>query len=944
MQVDMLEFFGMGSPRESAQALFLAGTLDRIIFKYNESPERLSQTGIRLSELIPSHGVIDFRTERLNHVFRASESRYGGAYINARLRPWVNSWAELMIYGGYHRVQINASSDRSKLISPDVLAGMFSLELPELASVVISAPGSWNHVDSNLARGIALLDSGSLVLPRDRLQFPSTLRDRFVNESDIVRTQDAGLESGSLGDSRENLPHYNAGLIIGTSSNRERDALDIFLTQENRVRAPAAIFIQKKRERPSVTGRLLDAAMERSGLMFASVIPSEGDYATDELLVKILASDYEDIAGLGDVVFRTHRNFLRGNGYGVSEFGGLRDREMQPLVRLRPALLKEILVDPRKHIDALIDGRFPPYDFAVYDMAAADSVAQRGITQLEELRQLEKNTGKRYVQLQVFAFTETVDDGQRRESVLRSSSDYVAKLSIDSLFDVSTTADRHFPSYERFGAGDESSKLDVIFTPLFLGEEATFSKGQIDTITVPKSGPSSSAKFAFTTPANLRDFRVRIVISHRTAVLQTLIFALEPLAGDQEVGIPYRLVVESELAEEFSYARPEQMKFDLSLILNDNLRGKPGVISIQNTEAVFFEPTGWEEFVSNVQDTLATLTAQKETPADLFDEEFVSTLRTLAWHGRTALKNFRFQAPQLNVSAAKNIQVVEAVTGAFLPIEFFYDGDAPNMDAPLCENSKAALLGGGCHEYCGKLGTEEVLCPLSFWGLSKRIERRSSIAQQRNIAVTVPADVEVAPRTLTAALVGASSKVRQTDLDGLKATMLASLKSVFNANKWIDWRSSLTEYQPDLLVLLPHSDVHPIHPEPSLEIGADYLAYAQMSEKYVASTTEARPIVLLLGCETAVPRSKQFMNFATDFWRYGASTVVATLSGVLGRHVSRFAGELTTEIAATAGRAGTTDFGTVLLLLKRRMLAEGNPLALTLICYGDTSWRIENGH
>lgn len=920
--------------------LFLAATLDRLIFKFDKRPWDLAEAGFKLSELIPADCTIDFRNERLNHVLRDSEKYYGDSYRLIQLRAWLSEWDALTERRPF-KVRIDASHDQSKLLATEYLAGLFSYELPEINVIDIAAPRGRKGGDEFESERIAVLDaSGRPFVPVSFAGRIGTDRNRFVTSNDIAR-RDAQPE-----DNRgvRNPFRYDAGLTIVKSEARDGDALGAFLTASDPVRAPAAVFIQQREARLGVTARLLDAVMERADLVVAGVLPSTGTFEGDTELIWYIADRYQHMSQFSALIFQAGQVSARQyRDVNVVESSS-GDWEREPLILSRRYLADDPLVDPRTYLDELLGGRYADGEYFAKQRAIADSAAQRGITQIDTLRQLRQEPDKRYVQLQVHEGEQSVAAGNpgRKTSVLRASATYTAEIFLDSIWSAAAGADRFFSVYEDYAEGKPEAKLEVIFTPLFFGPNTAASKGQIGEIVVPRHGRSSSVRFLFSTPEDLRAFRVRIVIVHQTVILQTLIFALEPLSGDIRIGIPYRLVVESNLAQASTPVRPESMRFDLSLILNDDLAGEHGMLAIQGSMAVFAQALGWDTFVSNIQKTLDRMTRRKKPFTDLFDDEFLPSLRALADHGSTALTHFRRYVQGVDTSSADNIQIVEAVSGAFFPVEFFYEGEVPSTDAPICEHAREALLTGLCANDCTRKGTEDVLCPLAFWGMSKRIQRMKADPASPGGAVSVPVDIAVAPRSITAAQMAASERVTSGDLQRLEETLKAHVKSVLCVQKWKDWSLSLARHRPDLLVLLPHSDSDPIHGNHFIEIGSDHLTHGGIREKHVATCDGEKPIVLLLGCDTAATRGQQFTSLAGEFLHRGALTVVATLSEVFAQPVSVLAGDMVTEMASIGEGASMYDFGTLLLLLKRRMLSTGNALALTLVCYGDTSWYMKN--
>lgn len=155
-------------------------------------------------------------------------------------------------------------------------------------------------------------------------------------------------------------------------------------------------------------------------------------------------------------------------------------------------------------------------------------------------------------------------------------------------------------------------------------------------------------------------------------------------------------------------------------------------------------------------------------------------------------------------SAARRIQVVTARAGRFLPLELVYDRPAPDEDAELCPNWVA---GRECGPHC--FADEEdstVVCPAVFWGMSRVIERQhTTLAGREGTAFLVTATPTREQRllTVTHAVLGASEKVRATDVT---RTAKALGEDATRVATWEEWVAALKAAPSDLLVLMPHTD------------------------------------------------------------------------------------------------------------------------------------------
>lgn len=890
----LFEYLPFSDDRQAARALLLAGLFDEVIFRSRVDPEDFRSSGIDPRKLFPSSAIIMFRTERINRFLRSAKSARSATLLD-RLAKWAAHWDDIV--PSSFRLQIDPTHDRSRLAEPEFLAGLFASKIPEISGISIAVPNRHWYLPESLPILIEGRFNGAESSPR-------------VARLDAANTDDTELE---------------ASLLVFGPQEPTANALSTYISKSRTFRAPAAIFLQTVPEQQGITTRLLDVAMERSGLGFAASIPVDMNHTGAWLTA--FSTEYRRHGQLDELLLAIHRRLMPHMDM---------QQRPSPVLLVGEDFLDGYLIDPRKHLKERLRDKLDHY--AEYDSMAREAPGPlvSELNQLKSVGAVKEALKKRYVQVEIRENGAVVPT-----LLLRPSTDYTVELFLDAIIRTSITSTEPLPvDGLQFTGGTE--QLRVVLNPLFMAPDQQNVLGQAGTLTLPKEGRSTSVEFSLKTPSNLRDFRVRIIVLHQSAVLQTLILGLEPLAGDPNMGLPYRLVVESELSRKNAVARPDALKFDLTLVHNDNPDGVPGVTAYVGDIAFFTQPSGWEEFVGKTQSILSNLTASATLPDQLDDPILNGIVRRIAWAGSTALDQFVKQAPKFDYSSARNLQVIEAVNGAFIPIEFFYDGPAPDVDARLCKSARQALEHRECDPACCETRSAAVICPLSFWGLSKRIERKNSSGLDKEIAITVPRSKPVARRILDVAAVGASDRVQKVDYDDLETSLKGSLKTVHCVPTWKAWAETVASHRPNLLVLLPHTAPYPDAPEQlAMEIQNSHLLFAQMKRQHVHADDAPEPVVLLLGCETAAPKEVHFMNFASKFHAHGALLVISTVSEVRGCHVAGFAGDLAKRLKQTVGD-GPTDFGQVFLSMKRELFASGNALGLTLIAYGDTAWELDH--
>lgn len=491
---------------------------------------------------------------------------------------------------------------------------------------------------------------------------------------------------------------------------------------------------------------------------------------------------------------------------------------------------------------------------------------------------------------------------------------------------------------------DDGHDLQVAFCPL----DTSASKdgvvpAMVKTIHLPKVGPSEVAQFNFTTGADAQGFRARVLIMHRTRILQTLMLAAPTPNKDVDTDLALRQ--ESVVNPAFSSSASEKPA-DIALVGNDSAGGFAGITAVTAGGATFSEPAGLNVLVDTIESLLSKAnisTAGEDMQLD--DPKLVALMIQLASQGVALTRELKRQMNLPDFQNAKRVQVVEARSKAYLPVEFVYTGKAPTLNARLCPNARKALAAGGAdvHGTCKNAGDSGTVCPAAFWGFSKCIERQPfGLTEQHVFSIPQPGADTLAP--FKAAVLAASEKVTAADLTGaagVKTAIAEVAQTVRMATSWDDWQKDIrAKPAATLLVLLPHSDLSlDFVNMPALEIQKSWLTSVQLDEAYVLPPNGAGPgpVVLLLGCSTALA-DIPFLNFVREFKAAGASIVLGTLATVHGTHATRFVRALLGKIHL---RGTGRPFDEILLEVKREMLAEGEPFVLSLAAYGHSSWRIQ---
>lgn len=296
----------------------------------------------------------------------------------------------------------------------------------------------------------------------------------------------------------------------------------------------------------------------------------------------------------------------------------------------------------------------------------------------------------------------------------------------------------------------------------------------------------------------------------------------------------------------------------------------------------------------------------------------------------------------------ERIQILCEDADDHVPLEFVYDRGYPSSKAQWCGAGLAALkIGANTCPECqlpgqeDELGNVAVLCPYGFWSMRKVIERVSPTADGH---MSDPGATRRLLAPMTSVAFASSHLVPELERQATQQALKKHFDKVLLADDWLQWRRAVREH-PALLIVLPHHGIasrldYLEIGDANLDEALGKLSAAQIDERVVnPDALDPGPIVLLLGCQTARASETGYADLASRIHRQHASIVLGTLAQILGRH----AGPIAREFALTLANLTTpdTDFGDVMLQVRRRMLARGCLIAMCLIARGDALWRIQ---
>ncbi len=499
------------------------------------------------------------------------------------------------------------------------------------------------------------------------------------------------------------------------------------------------------------------------------------------------------------------------------------------------------------------------------------------------------------------------------------------------------------PFDEELGEVPDLEELTVTFLAPSISEPRTAS------LFLPREGTSRRVTFSMKIPAELERFDAEIRVHHQNRVVQMARLGGLVLADPAQAPPGSRISLEVVPIVPETADLGSRERVDAGIVRTD-----AGTTATADQDLVGFDDDRLGRVVREgelleILTDLATSDASRKRKL----EDAVDDLRALVFQGCELYPVIG--KPLVETLAGKpleRLQVLVDERSEFFPLELVYDLPAPATDAKLCPGWKAALSKGTCNrKHEAKEGElhPATFCPSGFWGLSKVIERKvvGSDSWRRadepagfEIAVLLAPSPEretlAAPREI---LFAASDRVDadvEGGIDDVKKALVRIAKETTYAESWEEWVEGVTK-RPTLLVLLPHQTTE--QRAAALEIGDGQTCLGvQLERTFVRTSDDDAPIVLLLGCDTAVTDDLQ--SFVSRFQNLGAALVVGTTASVLGQRAAPVAQTIAKEIAAAAKRRKPTAAGDLVTSLRRKLLAKGELTALCLTAYGDADWQL----
>lgn len=439
-------------------------------------------------------------------------------------------------------------------------------------------------------------------------------------------------------------------------------------------------------------------------------------------------------------------------------------------------------------------------------------------------------------------------------------------------------------------------------------------------INVPRTGASESVEFELDIYPE-QEVDIRFIVAHDARILQTSRMKGTPLGKIQ-------FYIES------MNSAVDQKKdgFDLALIVNDSLGDRPSATILTNS-GIRLELLEEYDLVAARDEMRCILESCVKDPMSPINP----MLFDLANRGKLIFDSLK----KNTIGWPERLDRVQLTTQGdkFFPLEYLYDGDIPENDkGGLCVDRKICLTSGTAKESCVIRSSAQQLCPMGFLGISSIIERQTwDRGMDKATWLRHAKDPENRTKitnlskTIFAAANRADNFSEKDVGKGFDVVKISDIEhhAGHRQMSWEEWKSKVLAVQPNLIVLLPHIE------NCCMYIGEDeILAFGSVNEIHLG---QAEPVVIAMGCNSAVAFAAA-AGLPAALLRRGARIVVAALTGILGRYANVATRDLTSILIAAATAHDSTSIGIILNGLRRRYLANDNPLGMVIVAFGDADY------
>jgi hypothetical protein len=462
-------------------------------------------------------------------------------------------------------------------------------------------------------------------------------------------------------------------------------------------------------------------------------------------------------------------------------------------------------------------------------------------------------------------------------------------------------------------------------------------------IVLPPSGPSTRCYFTLATRPDTRSVDARLIVLSGNRVLQTgrLPAAVEGVSESEGTEPAVETMVRPATS-----GLADRRVFDAAFVVNHDAAGTSRITTVAagGQAMVNIDVPSINEAVAAIAGRLGEIVEQPEDFGSIDSPATAELLVFLAHKGRILRSVLVEDFLGEDLAGRARLQVVSARPDTYFPFEFAYDFTAPREDATLCPHAAATLRQPGFEATCPGDHDDATVCPFGFWAVSKVIERH---AYQRGTdlpqaflvrAQPLPGREEIS--LAGGALLAASSRVDSFaagSIGHVLGALHTALGDSLQTETWDSWAEAVADRRPSTLVLMPHTVYSDSLGTFGLEIGSDDRRWAAEIDGRFLPPDERPVIVALLGCATAVSGGGDWERFPGLFRRAGAEIVLGTLTEILGRHAAPVAERIVSFLHETTAD-GPASFGEVMVMTRRRLLAEGMPVVLAVAAFGDADW------
>lgn len=619
------------------------------------------------------------------------------------------------------------------------------------------------------------------------------------------------------------------------------------------------------------------------------------------------------------------------------------------------AALQEMLVTAPDEAETI----YPRLHHAVREVdQRIERTSSTDADELAEMEPKQKKPRPRYLQANVFSAGTKEDKPALEPGALLAGRPYLVEVHIgpvrpSSRYVWSPLTEELLPSF------DKGHWLTVVFSIISGGRPPP----QSARIHLGPEGDSSPCSFELLVPSpeslRLSNGRViaRLTVLYQNRVLQTAILSAPVVASpdertkvergvEQEMELPPLTEVES---------RADRKPFDAALVLNHDATGRAGAMVVEGDQVhwINIDQPDLEMTANQMRGQLNRLTQSDSRPESLDDEGFRKVLIALAKQGTLLWRDVILGSevgPGLR--HGRRLHILEARRGTFLPVELFYELEAPRTDAKLCPNAWQALEAGECNHAChqDEEEAENYVCPAGFWGITRVLERQRvpNVRDARGDVGLRSAPVEspgIIP-IVRQGLMGVSHRV-DNHVQGSAQILRNAVHALWpgrmrEVTGWREWAKEVQGRAPSLLVMLVHTDQDKGSDVATIEIAHEPIEVSNLQERHIRSKgSQEGVLVVLLGCSPVLPVVK-FQNVVSQLLLLGdrrRTVVVSSIADMLGRHAAPSTAALLERLSHIVSQ-GSIDVGEAVLRLRRELLLGGDPLMLSLVVYGDVDWML----